>query len=147
MAQVGGIFTSFDIAASTLHAERARMNVHANNLANVDTIHDRHGENNPYRRKLIAFRPGNPSMTGSKVLGVEAESITDDYDTDLQRRYMPNHPDADAEGYVKYPNVNPTVNPTLKIVDMMVARRAFEANLTAFETAKQTFTGALRIIA
>ncbi|MDR0867702.1 MAG: flagellar basal body rod protein FlgC [Planctomycetota bacterium] len=143
MAQVGGIFTSFDIAASALRAERARMNVHANNLANVNTIHDRYGENNPYHRKLIAFKPGNPSMTGSEYLGVEVDSIIDDYDTDLQRRYMPNHPDADLEGYVKFPNVNPT----LEMVDMMVAQRAFEANLTSFEAAKTIFTGALRIIA
>lgn len=143
MAQVGGIFTSFDIAASGLHVERARMNVHANNLANVNTIHDRNGENNPYRRKLIAFKPGNPTMTGSEVLGVEVDNIIDDYDTDLQKRYMPNHPDADGEGYVKYPNVSAT----LEMVDMMVAQRAFEANLTSFEAAKQVFTGALRIIA
>ena len=56
---------------------------------------------------------------------------------------MPNHPDADGEGYVKYPNVSAT----LEMVDMMVAQRAFEANLTSFEAAKQVFTGALRIIA
>jgi flagellar basal-body rod protein FlgC len=143
MAQVGGIFTSFDIAASALRAERARMNVHANNLANVNTIHDSNGENNPYRRKLIAFKPGSPLMTGSEVLGVEVDSIKDDYNTDLKRMYMPGHPDADAEGYVKFPNVDPA----LEMVDMMMAQRAFEANLTSFETAKQIFTGALRIIA
>ena len=55
MPQVGGIFTNFDIAGSALYAERARMTMHANNLANVNTIHDENGENNPYRRKLIAF--------------------------------------------------------------------------------------------
>jgi flagellar basal-body rod protein FlgC len=143
MAQVGGIFMGFDIAASALRAERARMNVHANNLANVNTIHDREGNNNPYHRKLIAFKPGSPLMTGSEVLGVSVDNIIDDYDTDLKKLYMPSHPDADEQGYVKFPNVDPT----LEMVDMMVAQRAFEANLTSFEAAKQVFTGALRIIA
>ncbi len=143
MPQVGGIFTSFDIAASALKAERSRMTMHANNLANVNTIHDRYGENNPYRRKQIFFKPGNPSMTGSENLGVEVEKIETDYNTELQKKYMPNHPDADKDGYVKFPNVSPA----LEMVDMMVAQRSFEANLASFESAKSIFNNALRIIA
>ena len=143
MPQVGGIFTNFDIAGSALYAERARMTMHANNLANVNTIHDENGENNPYRRRLIAFKAGSPRFTGSEVLGVEVDSIQTDYNTELLQRYEPNHPDADKDGYVKYPNVSPT----LEMVDMMVAQRAYEANLSSFETAKGIFTGALQIIA
>lgn len=142
MPQVGGIFQTFDIAASALKAERARMNMHANNLANVNTIHDKDGNNNPYRRKLISFKPGNLQMTGSENLGVQVEKIETDYNTELNMRYMPSHPDADENGYVKYPNVSPA----LEMVDMMVAQRAFEANLASFEAAKGIFNGALRII-
>lgn len=143
MPEIGGIFTAFDISASALRAERARMNMHANNVANANTIHDRDGQNNPYRRQQIFFKPGSPTMTGSEVLGVDVEKVETDYDTELQKRYMPGHPDADAQGYVKYPNVSVP----LEMVDMMVAQRAFEANLAAFESAKTIFNGALRIIA
>ena len=74
---------------------------------------------------------------------MEVDSIQTDYNTELLQRYEPNHPDADENGYVKYPNVSPT----LEMVDMMVAQRAYEANLASFETAKGIFTGALQIIA
>lgn len=143
MPQVGGIFTSFDIAASALRAERARMTMHANNLANANTIHDEYGNNNPYRRKLIFFKPGAPTITGSENLGVQVEKIETDYNTQLQMKYMPEHPDADENGYIKTPNVSVP----LEMVDMMVAQRSFEANLASFESAKNIFNGALRILA
>lgn len=143
MPQVGGVFTGFDIAASALRAERARMTMHANNLANANTIHDENGNNNPYRRKLINFKPGNVEMTGNEYLGVQVESIEDDYQTDFPMEFMPNHPDADENGYVKMSNVSTP----LEMVDMMVAQRSFEANLASFESAKQIFNGALQIIA
>lgn len=143
MPEIGGIFTSFDIATSALRAERARMTVHANNLANVNTTRDKDGNHNPYRRQDIYFRAGAPSLTGSEVLGVQVDNIETDYNTDLRKEYNPAHPDADAEGYVTMPNVEPQ----LEMVDMMVAQRAFEANLASFETAKSIFRGALQIIA
>ena len=143
MPQIGGIFTGFDIAASALRAERARMNMHANNLANANTLHDEYGNNNPYRRKQIFFKPGAPTMTGSDILGVQVEKIEDDYNTELKLQYMPEHPDADENGYIKAPNVSVP----LEMVDMMVAQRAFEANLASFESAKNIFNGALRILA
>ena len=61
MPEIGGIFTSFDIASSALRAERARMTVHANNLANVNTTRDMYGNHNPYRRQEIYFRAGAPT--------------------------------------------------------------------------------------
>ena len=143
MPEIGGIFTSFDIASSALRAERARMTMHANNLANANTTRDRYGDNNPYRAQRIHFKVGAPTMTGSDYLGVDVERVETDYDTDLTKRYMPGHPDADKDGYVLFPNVSVP----LEMVDMMVAQRAFEANLAAFESAKSTFNGALRIIA
>ena len=144
---VGGIFTMFDISASGLRAERARMNVHANNLANINTTHDKDGNANPYTRKHVLFKEGAPEITGSPHLGVRVDAVMEDYDTDYQYRYEPEHPDAIKEGkwegYVKYPNVHVAV----EMVDMMMAARAYEANLTTMDTAKSMHRGALRIIA
>jgi flagellar basal-body rod protein FlgC len=141
----GGIFTMFDISASALRAERAQMNVHANNLANVNTTRGEDGE--PYRRRLVTFKEGAPAITGSEKWGVTADTIQKDYDTDFMYRYEPHHPDAIQEGkwagYVAYPNVQVPV----EMVNMMMASRAFEANLTSMDTAKQIHSGALRIIA
>jgi flagellar basal-body rod protein FlgC len=144
---VGGVFTMMDISASALRAERARMNMHANNLANVNTTRDADGNPNPYRRKVIHFKSGNVDMTGSEKLGVSVDKIEDDTRTDLIYKYQPGHPDAITEGekkgFVAYPNVQVP----LEMVDMMMAVRAFEANLTAMESAKQVLRGALQIIA
>jgi flagellar basal-body rod protein FlgC len=144
---VGGIFSMFDISASALRAERARMNVHANNLANINTTHDKNGLPNPYTRKRVFFKEGAPEITGSPNLGVMVAEVSEDHDTDYQYRYEPEHPDAIQEGkwqgYVKYPNVHVAV----EMVDMMMASRAYEANLTSMDTAKRIHSGALRIIA
>lgn len=142
MPEIGGIFTSFDIAASALRAERARMTVSANNLANVNTTKDVDGNYNPYRRKEISFKIGAPTITGNENLGVEVESIEPDYMSDLKLKYMPYSPYANKEGYVEMPNVEPAQ----EMVDMMMAQRAFEANLASFESAKSIFKGALEII-
>ncbi|MDR1613431.1 MAG: flagellar basal body rod protein FlgC [Planctomycetota bacterium] len=139
----GGIFTMFDISASALRAERARMNVHANNLANINTTHDKFGNPNPYTRKRVFFQEGAPEITGSPTLGVRVARIEEDHDTQYQLKYEPTHPDADENGYVKLPNVHVAV----EMVDMMMASRAYEANLTTMDTAKQMHQGALRIIA
>ncbi len=140
---VGGVFTMMDISASALRAERARMNMHANNLANVHTIIDKDGNYAPYRRKRIFFKAGAPEITGSSQLGVRVDRIEDDFRTDLIPKYQPGHPYADEKGMVYYPNVMVPV----EMVDMMMAARAFEANLTAIESAKQIMRGALQIIA
>ena len=139
----GGMFFGMDISASALRAERSRMNVHANNLANAFTTHDADGNYAPYRRKKIMFKQGAEPITGSRDFGVSVDAIEDDYDRELIKRYEPGHPDADADGYVSYPNVHVQ----LEMVDMMVAQRAFEANVTAFEASKQLMRGALQIIA
>ena len=140
--QVGGIFTTFDISASALRAERARMNVHANNLANINTLYDKDGNYAPYRRQRPLFKEGAPEITGSERWGVSVDVETD-YETDFDLRYEPGHPDANEEGYVAYPNVQVAA----EMVNMMMAQRAYEANLTAVETAKQMHRGALQIIA
>lgn len=142
---VGGMFTMFDISASGIRAERARMNTHANNLANINTT--RGEDNEPYRRRRVFFQEGAPEITGSRHLGVSVAKVDKDYDTDFQYRWEPSHPDAIQEGkwagYVAYPNVQVAT----EMVDMMMASRAYEANLTTMDTAKQIHSGALRIIA
>lgn len=140
---VGGVFTMFDIATSALRAERARMNVHANNMANMLTTHDENGNPKPYTRKRVYFRPGAPEVTGSEVLGVSVARIDEDHSTAYLRRYEPQHPDADENGEVLYPNVSHME----ETVNMMVAQRAYEANLTSFDSAKQIFNNALQMIA
>ncbi len=142
---VGGIFTMFDISASGLRAERARMNVHANNLANVNTTRGEDGD--PYRRRRVFFKEGAPEVTGSEQWGVSVAYEDKDFETEFQLKYEPTHPDAIREGeltgYVRLPNVQVAV----EMVDMMMASRAYEANLTTMDTAKQMHSGALRIIA
>lgn len=143
MSTVGGAFGMMDIPASALRAERARMNVLANNVANVDSLTDKFGNYAPYRRKRIFFKEGAPSITGSRYLGVQVDKIDEDRTNDLKKIYMPEHKFADDEGYVAFPNVDIHA----EMVDMMVAARAFEANLTSMESAKQILRGALQIIA
>lgn len=139
---VGGVFTMMDISASALHAERARMNVIANNMANANTLYDVDGNYSPYRRKTIHFQPGAEEFTGSSSLGVSVEEIAEDQ-SDFRSVYQPGHPAADLNGYVYYPNVQVMV----EMVDMMVAQRAYEANITAMDSAKMIMRGALQIIA
>lgn len=140
---MGGIFTMMDISASGLAAERARMTMHANNLANAQTTRDADGKPNPYRRERIIFRPGAKKFTGSDKLGVSVDSIEKDFTSDFRKVFQPGHPDANEKGEVLYPNVSVPV----EMVDMMVAQRAFEANLTAMDAAKAVMRGALQIIA
>ena len=135
------------IAATGMTAQQLNVEVIANNLANINTTHDEHGNAVPYRRNRVFFKEGAPEITGSRHLGVSVDEVSKDYDTDLQYKYDPSHPDAIKEGkwkdYVAYPNVQAPV----EMVDMMMASRAYEANLTTMDTAKQIHRGALRIIA
>ena len=139
---VGGVFTMMDISSSALAAERKRMNVIANNLANANTTRDADGNINPYRRKRVHFSAGAPEYTGSEKLGVRVDNISDD-PSDFRKVFQPGHPDADANGNVLYPNVELPI----EMVDMMVASRAYEANITAMDSAKSILRGALQIIA
>ena len=143
---IGGIFRSMDISASALHAGRARMNVIANNMANINTTHsgktDGAGKPIPYRRKHVVYQQGAPGITGSSFDGVRVKDIAEDQ-SEFRKVHQPGHPDADAEGNVLYPNVQVP----MEMVDMMVASRAYEANIAAMESAKQVIRGALSIIA
>ena len=92
---------------------------------------------------LGSAEEGAPEVTGSEKWGVSVAYEDKDMDTAFQMKYEPTHPDANEEGYVLLPNVQVAV----EMVDMMMASRAYEANLTTMDTAKQLHSGALRIIA
>lgn len=142
------MFASFDISASGLTAQRLRLDVIANNLANAETTRTAGG--GPYVRQLVVFAPREalpfsyflraaaaPQVPG---YGVQVEGIVPD-PSPPRRVYQPGHPDADAAGYVAYPNVNVVT----EMVDMISASRAYEANAAAFNAAKGMALQALEL--
>ena len=134
------MFTALDISASGLSAQRLRMNTIANNVANVNTTRDINGRPNPFQRQVTIFQEGGVGAKGK--LGVQVARIEADHKAP-HLEYKPGHPDADANGYVKVPNINPIE----EMVDMMAATRAYEANVTTMEATKSMYSNALRIIA
>ncbi|SDF51175.1 flagellar basal-body rod protein FlgC [Thermoanaerobacter thermohydrosulfuricus] len=142
------LFSSMDISTSGLTAERLRMDIIAQNIANVNTTRTVQG--GPYRRKLVVLKEIQPDSFESildKVKGkysgkgVEVVQIAEDDQTPLREVYDPGHPDADQNGYVEYPNVNIVS----EMVDMISATRAYEANVTAFNASKAMFQKSLEI--
>jgi flagellar basal-body rod protein FlgC len=141
------LFGGLEISASALTAERLRMDVVAENLANAQTTRGADGQ--PYRRKEVVLqeRAGSFGASLSAAMnkntggGVEVAGVVEDQ-TPLKRVYDPGHPDADAEGYVAMPNVD-TVT---EMVDLIGAQRAYEANVTAMQAAKQMFARTLELL-
>ncbi len=149
-----GIFSNINIAASGLTAQRTRLDVIANNIANVNTT--RTTEGGPFRRSRAIFRPRVdqpywrgpflPSHLDNGVgRGVMIVRIDKDYDAKPRLVYEPAHPDATKsgprKGYVEYPNVN-VVN---EMVDMISASRSYEANIAVINGSKSMFMKALEI--
>ncbi|GBC93289.1 Flagellar basal-body rod protein FlgC [bacterium HR15] len=125
-----GLISTMKISASGLSAERLRMDLIADNLANANSTRSATGE--VYRRKVAILQPISPSPTmpgGVRVAGIAYDN------TPPRLVYQPGHPDADANGYVTYPNVD-IVH---EMVDMITASRAYEANLAAYNAAKTMF--------
>jgi flagellar basal-body rod protein FlgC len=145
------MFGGMEISASALTAQRLRMNVTAENLANAETTKGADGQ--PYRRKEVTLQSVSAgggfgaqlqsAMGGSGVApgGVQATAITEDQ-TNGKLVYDPSHPDANAQGYVRMPNVD-TVT---EMVDLIDAQRSYEANVTAMSAAKQMFSKTLEIL-
>lgn len=131
-----GLISTLKVSASGLSAERLRMDLIADNLANANTTRTPDGQ--PYRRKVAIFEPITPTprMPG----GVRVAQIAADA-SPPRMVYDPSHPDADANGYVTYPNVD-IVH---EMVDMITASRAYEANIQAFNAAKDMFMRTLDI--
>jgi flagellar basal-body rod protein FlgC len=135
------MFDALDISTSGLVAERIRLNAIASNLANAFTTRDAAGAPNPYRRRVPIFRVGMPGGPDGGT-GVRVEQVIED-PSPLPLKYMPGHPDANKDGYVRMPNVDLTV----EYVDALEATRAYEANVAAMEATKAIMASALRIIA
>jgi flagellar basal-body rod protein FlgC len=131
-----GLISTLRASASGLSAERLRMDLIADNLANANTTRTPDGQ--PYRRKVAIFEPiaPTPRMPG----GVRVAQIAQD-PSPPRMVYDPSHPDADPNGYVTYPNVD-IVH---EMVDMITASRAYEANIQAFNAAKGMFLRTLDI--
>lgn len=137
-----GFLSSLDISASALTAQRMRMNVISENIANADTTRTADGE--PYRRRVVTMgeRPSSfaDELSTAKGGGVMITGVVEDA-SDFEYEYDPSHPDANAQGYVAYPNVDETE----EIIDMMSATRSYEANVTALNATKSMAIKALEI--
>lgn len=132
--------SALDISASGLQAERVRMDVIANNLANANST--RTPEGGPFRRQLVILKGMEAGDSqGTAPLGVRVAGVVDD-PSPFPLVYDPGHPDADENGYVQMPNVNVLE----EMVDMMTALRAYEANITAIDATKAMLGRTLDII-
>ncbi|WP_404330217.1 flagellar basal body rod protein FlgC [Mesobacillus maritimus] len=143
------IFNSFHISASGLTANRLRMDVVSSNIANANTTRAQlvNGEWVPYRRKSVELTQTGVSPFEQKLQtamnkgnGVAVSQIKKD-PTPFPLTYDPTHPDADENGYVRLPNVDPIK----EMVDLMSATRSYEANVTALNSSKNMFMKALEI--
>lgn len=133
---------SLEISASGLYAQRKRMDVIAGNLANIETTRTQKG--GPYRRKILVMSTkavhNFDEVLAIQVEGVKIDDIVEDK-SPFMRVFNPSHPDANKEGYLLKPNVDLIV----EITNMLMARRAFEANVAAIKSTKQMALKALEI--
>ena len=122
-----GLFTAFDINASGMTAERYRMDIISENLANMNTTRTEDGT--PYRRKVVTFQERGEKTPFHQVL----DERRDRYSwSEMKMVYDPGHPDADENGYVLYPNVDAVT----EFVNLIDVSRGYEVNATAFEASK-----------
>jgi flagellar basal-body rod protein FlgC len=143
-----GLNNALDISVSGVTAERVAMELIASNLANINTTRTIYG--GPYRRRVPVFMEKNVSFAGElsaaegriygKGGGVEVVDVTED-STPFPKVYKPDHPDADAEGFLSLPNVNMSTEMT----DMIYVSRVYQANITAFNATKKMISDTLQI--
>lgn len=136
-----GLFGIFGVTGSGMAAERTRMDVIASNLANADTTRGANGQ--PYRRKEVVLQaaPATGTSFADQLAGVQVTGIVDD-PSPGRKVYDPGNPDADGQGYVTLPNVNP-VN---EMVDLITASRGYEADVQALQSAKSLFSSTIQIL-
>ncbi len=163
--KIGGTISAFDISAKGLSIQRKKMNLISENIANANTIRTEDGS--PYQRKVLNVVQNKPlqipDINTSNIIklkgsnenhfiqplavnqfsenetGLTFQQVSDKREGDIV--YMPDHPDADADGYVKMSNVNVITEMT----DMIAATRTYEANLVAFNSSKQMAKDSLDI--
>jgi flagellar basal-body rod protein FlgC len=141
------LFGVLELSGSALGAERQRAEVVAGNMANAEIT--RTPEGGPFRRRLVVFRsrrlPQFPlAVTGTpmgRAQGVQISQVVADPSPAL-RRFQPGHPDADAQGYVSYP----AINPVEEMTDLLGAVRAYELNAAAVQSVKNMIQQSLDIL-
>ncbi|WP_179295400.1 flagellar basal body rod protein FlgC [Bacillus sp. FJAT-45350] len=146
------IFNGFNATASGLTSQRLRMDVISSNMANADSTRARmvDGEWQPYRRKMVVLQPNQQNFStflnkamnqsNSPGEGVKVSRIIEDQNP-FKMIFQPEHPDANEEGYVQLPNVDPL----REMVDLMSATRSYEANVTTLNATKNMLMKALEI--
>lgn len=149
------IFHGMNTTASALTAQRLRMDVISSNMANIDTTRGKlvDGEWQPYARKSVSLQPRQGQFSnflniamgtrdrGAIGNGVSVSKIAEDTETPFKQVFDPTHPDADEDGYVSMPNVDPL----RETIDMMSATRSYEANITVLNANKAMLMKALEI--
>jgi flagellar basal-body rod protein FlgC len=140
------LFAAISVGASGMAAQRARAELLVENLANAETT--RTPDGGPYRRKDAVFESTDVSSPFASIFDAQlhgsgvavSEIVTDS--SEPERRYMPGHPDADADGYVAFPHVNPAED----MVDLMGAARGYEANVAAISAVKDMIQKSLDLL-
>ena len=127
-----------DIAVSGMKAQSERLRIISENMANAESVGIRPGEE-PYRRQVVTFKNYVDKQTGAEM--VKVDKVVKDQ-SPFVKKYAPNHPAADAQGYVSMPNVNTLV----EMMDMKEAQRAYEANLTMVQNARDMNSKVLDIL-
>lgn len=130
------VFSGMRISASGLTAERMKMDIISSNVANMQTTRTKNG--GAYRRKIATFEENYDEKLG--MLGVKTKKIEEDK-SPLRKIYEPNHPDADKDGYVEYPNVDLLA----EMSDLISASRAYESNVDTLNAQKNMISKALEI--
>jgi flagellar basal-body rod protein FlgC len=143
------LFGVLDINSSALTAERERAEIVASNLANAETTHTPTG--GPYKRQNVVFETKQPDL-GSFAMtltrfgdlharGVKVEKVVQDKTPPL-RRYVPGHPDADPQGYVSFPDINPVE----EMVNLMGAAQAYQLNVSATQATKSMISETIQLL-
>ncbi|MFQ5424702.1 MAG: flagellar basal body rod protein FlgC [Phycisphaerae bacterium] len=133
------MFGVLDISTSGLVAQRTHLDTIAGNIANVQTTRRADGRPGPYLRQVALLAPGN----GHGGPGVHVQNVIEDTKGKPREVLDPSHPDADANGIVRYPNVDLST----ELINAMVAVRAYEANVTAIEATKSIMASTMRLLA
>lgn len=136
------MFSALDISTSALVAQRVRLNAISSNLANISTTHNEAGEAVPYQPRFVVFQTDDQSASADGAVGVKVARVGTET-APPRLKFEPMHPDADADGYVAYPNIDLNT----EFVDALEATRAYEANIGVIEVSKDISRQTLRILA
>ncbi len=147
-----GFFDGYNVATSGMSAQRTRINVVSANIANAQTTHTKDGT--PYKKQNVVFEEvllesqksnnENSNSTSNNISSLKGVGVKEILDSKAKpmMKFEPNHPDANKDGYVAYPNINPVI----EMVDLIEAMRSYEANVSAFQTQKTMDTKTLDIL-